>query len=181
MKEIWKNIVGYGNNYMVSNFGRVKSMPRKIDNGFNKRLSREKILKPSIREGYERVCLCDNKKDCRISIHRLVAEAFIPNPHNLKQINHKDFIKNNNHVSNLEWCSPSQNVQHFLKGNRRTCRTGDNHHSTKISQEIAAKIKQIHKEQKIGALRIKNLLEIKNVSVQAIHHIISGKNFKYIH
>lgn len=97
MEEIWKDIDGFDGDYMVSNLGRVKSVRRNI------------ILRQSIRNGYERVVLWTNNIPKNYSVHRLVANAFIPNPDNLPQVNHKDENKTNNCVGNLEWCTQEYN------------------------------------------------------------------------
>ena len=98
--EIWKDIEGYEGKYQVSNLGRVKSI----------RYGKEKILSPSIsNQGYIQVNLCKNGKQKWCLIHRLVALAFIPNPNNLPQINHRDEDKTNNKVENLEWCDHKYN------------------------------------------------------------------------
>lgn len=105
MEEIWKDIEGYEGLYQVSNFGRVKSLGRFKKNNQIK----EKILKPRINSsGYKQVSLY-NKFQKTYSVHRLVAKAFIPNPDNLPQVNHKDENKLNNHVNNLEWCNSKYN------------------------------------------------------------------------
>lgn len=103
-KEIWKDILGYEGKYQVSNRGNVKSLNYR-------RTGKEKILKGSDDgTGYLRVGLWKdgNAKEC--TIHRLVAQAFLPNPDNLPQINHKDEDKYNNCVENLEWCSSQYNM-----------------------------------------------------------------------
>lgn len=97
MEEIWKDIEGYEGLYQVSNMGRVKSLKNDI------------ILKPYILRGYEKVLLYKNKKRKHFQIHRLVAMAFIPNPDNKPQVNHKDENKTNNCVDNLEWCTGHYN------------------------------------------------------------------------
>lgn len=108
MEEIWLPIVGYEGLYEVSNMGRVKSLG-------NDRDRKEKILKPGNNgHGYLLVRLCKNRKGKWFLVHRLVAEAFIPNPDNLPCINHKDECKTNNQVSNLEWCTHKYNV-HYSK------------------------------------------------------------------
>lgn len=112
MKEIWKNIKGYENSYQVSNLGNVRSLTRKINtfNGF--RTTKGKLLKPLItNRNYYRVCLKSHQKNKYCFIHRLVAEAFIPNPNNYPVINHIDGNTLNNSVSNLEWCTQSHNVK----------------------------------------------------------------------
>ena len=83
----------------MSNLGRVKN-------------KHGRILKPEIRNGYYSVSLMKNNKRRNYRIHRLVAEAFIPNPDNLPQVNHKDENKLNNIVSNLEWCDNTYNSQY---------------------------------------------------------------------
>ena len=113
MQEIWKDIKNYEGLYQVSNFGKVKSLPRK-----GTQTNTEKILKVSYTyNGYERVSLHKNNKDKRYLVHRLVAETFIPNPNNYPQVNHKDENKINNNVSNLEWCTPSYNINYGKRNN----------------------------------------------------------------
>ena len=120
--EIWRDIKGYEGLYQVSNLGRVKSLGNGCSNA-----SKERILKPFIdnREGkgYLRVTLCKNGKTKRFQVHRLVAEAFIPNPNNLPFINHKSEIKSQNNVENLEWCDQKYNnsfgtrIERIVKAN----------------------------------------------------------------
>ncbi|MHB9773487.1 NUMOD4 domain-containing protein [Lacticaseibacillus rhamnosus] len=106
-KEIWKNIVGYEGLYQVSSLGRVKSLERIDSNGHP---VKERVLTsfPN-RSGYCKVNLYRDRNMEVKSVHRLVAETFIPNPDNLPQVNHKDENKANNAVSNLEWCSALYN------------------------------------------------------------------------
>lgn len=110
-KEIWKDIQGW-EGYQVSNWGRVKSCERVVIDTLGRRQPfKETILIPqNDNRGYLRVNLYKNKKMTHYLIHRLVAEAFIPNDDNLPQVNHKDEDKTNNHVSNLEWCDSKYNM-----------------------------------------------------------------------
>lgn len=110
MKEIWKDIKDYEGLYQVSNWGRVKSLKRLVKKWNGSRTVSEKILQPLIQSnGYYYVGLVKNNKRINYKIHRLVAEHFIPNPNNYKEVNHKDENKTNNVVTNLEWCDRKYN------------------------------------------------------------------------
>lgn len=119
-KEIWKDIQGYEGLYQVSNFGKVKSLNRTIItyNGITRNMS-EKILKPRLHNGYYNVSLQKNNQTKYCTIHQLVANAFIPNPNNLSQVNHKDENKTNNHVDNLEWCTARYNINYGTHNERQ--------------------------------------------------------------
>lgn len=111
--EVWRDVIGFEGFYMVSNMGRVKSLSRPSNNG--RYVYEEMILSPRAygnQREYLSVALHANGKRKQTPIHRLVAEAFIPNPHNYKEINHKDENKGNNVALNLEWCSRSYNVNY---------------------------------------------------------------------
>ena len=112
--ETWKGVKRYEDLYEVSSLGRVRSLPRicrKLEGTVMKAYLYEgKILKPyRSHKGYLLVRLYRNDKTKDMTVHRLVAEAFIPNPDNLPQINHKDENKTNNSVENLEWCTNAYN------------------------------------------------------------------------
>lgn len=111
MNEIWKDVVGYEGYYQISNLGRVKSVERYCRNKLvGLQLVKEKIRKTtSTTAGYEYVVLAKKGKNKTCLIHRLVAEAFLPNPNNLKCVNHKDENPHNNNVDNLEWCTYAYN------------------------------------------------------------------------
>lgn len=105
MKEEWKDIVGYEGLYQVSTLGRVKSNPRNGTSNTEHFLTIK--VYPNCR--YARVVLSKNNRTKSFSVHRLVAEAFIPNPDNLPQVNHRDMNTSNNTVENLEWCDAIYN------------------------------------------------------------------------
>lgn len=117
MKEEWHPILGYENSYALSNHGRIKSLARTIIIG-NYRTPRErpeliiKLLPHNA--GYRFVFLHDTGIRRKFFVHRLVAAAFLPNDDELPVVNHKDRDKSNNHVSNLEWMTYSQNTQHYV-------------------------------------------------------------------
>lgn len=112
--EIWKDIKGYEGKYQVSNLGRVKSLIEWHGNcHLDKWVKKEKIITPTNNGyGYLIIGLANRGKRKNFYIHRLVAEAFIPNPENLPVINHKDYNKQNNNVNNLEWMTQKENTNY---------------------------------------------------------------------
>jgi hypothetical protein len=111
--EIWISVVGYEGMYEVSSHGRVKSLPRMARLNYRPRKLKERILRPGLSgNGYETVVLYKPGHRQSHCIHRLVAEAFIPNPMRYAEVNHKDGEKLNCNVTNLEWCTSSYNTKH---------------------------------------------------------------------
>lgn len=107
MREQWKTIEGY--NYQVSSKGRIRNKTTKV------------VKKTFINErGYVVVSLYKEKKLKTFRVHRLVASAFIENPNNNPEINHKDEDKTNNHVTNLEWCTREYNLAYGTRGLRQS-------------------------------------------------------------
>ena len=125
-KEIWKDIEGFEGLYQISNMGNVKSLNYH-------RTGKERIMKGrKDKDGYLLAHLSKDGKAKNYQIHRLVAIAFIPNPDNLPVINHKNEIKSDNRVSNLEWCSYSYNNSYNDKGK-------------KIGEKLSKPVLAIHK------------------------------------
>jgi hypothetical protein len=117
--EIYKDIQGYEGYYQVSNLGNVRSLDRKVNHpkgGLS--LRKGFLLKPEMTFFcYFRVPLSKNKTKKRVSIHRLVAETFIPNINNKSEVNHIDGNKTNNKIENLEWVTSRENIHHYHLSN----------------------------------------------------------------
>ena len=127
--EIWKDVVGFEGFYKVSNKGNVRSVAR-IDSAGRKR--RGITLKPAnTKDGYFQVILCKNGATKSRLVHRLVLEAFVPNPNNYPEVNHRNEIKTNNYVENLEWCTREYNMN-FGTATKR------------IGQTLSKKVKAIN-------------------------------------
>ena len=124
--EVWKDIEGYEGLYQVSDLGRVRSLDRVVrganaySTDYTIRLKGRILNKGTALNGYQFVVLSKEGKHKHATVHRLVAEAFIPNPDNLPEINHKDENKANNVVSNLEWCDRSYNVNYGTSLEKRS-------------------------------------------------------------
>lgn len=126
---MWKDIKGFEGLYQISDDGRVKSLEREVNGPYGSvHTLKEKELKPWEASGYLRVTLRKDGQESMPSVHRMVAEAFIANPNECECVNHKDGDKMNNNVSNLEWCSYSDNQIHAFQ-------TGLNRPRRKVTDE----------------------------------------------
>lgn len=163
MNEVWRIIDGFADLYKVSNFGRVKSFNR----------GKPKILKERISpNGYRFVALQVGGKKILKSIHRLVAEAFIPNPENKPQVNHINGVKNDNRVENLEWCTRSENIRHAVATGLKA--SGEDNYNAKITNEQARIIRE-----NPNNLSIAQLAEEFNVSCNFIGAVQRGKTYRH--
>lgn len=132
--QIWKDINDFEGLYQISNTGKIKSLNRIVPRtGKGGRITvKEKIKKSHLNDqGYAIIRLNHKEYNKTFGVHRLVAKHFIENPLQLKEVNHIDGNKANNHFSNLEWVTPSQNIQHAYDNGLHVCKTGGNHHSSR--------------------------------------------------
>ena len=141
MQEIWKDIESFEGIYQISNFGRIKSFRRNKSFCFIVVTQKERILKGwKNTEGYVCIRLWKDNVDIFKRVHRLVAEAFIPNPENKPNVNHIDGNKSNNHKDNLEWSTQSENVFHAY--NTLNVQAGFKTTAKEIANKKKIKIKQ---------------------------------------
>ena len=188
--EIWKP-VKVNPNYLVSNYGRIKTIDHpiwcKVNNSYSIRKGHLCVVSNSNSKGYWRVGIQVNNKQKHFAVHRLVALAFIPNPQNLPQINHIDGNKDNNHVSNLEWCDNTYNQQHAIEhGLKSTIKMSQNAASRKLTEDQVSFIRYKYNSfdfTQRGTKRLfcLTLCKMFNLSSEnTIQWIITGKTTKYI-
>lgn len=158
--EQWKIVQDF-ENYLISNLGNVKTV-----NGKPKKIVYDN-------KGYGRVELWKNNKGRKFRVHRLVAEAFIPNPLGKEQVNHIDGNKKNNCVSNLEWVSPKENIRHAIENNLSSIKYGSKNLSSKLKEED---VKYIRENAGISK-SVRELSEIYKVSTTTIYNIINYKKW----
>jgi hypothetical protein len=131
--EIWKDVLGYESFYQVSNLGNVKTLG-------NNKFGNIRVMKNTLRKGYCTVTLRKNNIQKIFRVHRIVAEAFIANPHKKSQVNHKNGIKNDNRLENLEWATAFENMQHASANNLLNVAKGEKHYNFKLSEEKISEI-----------------------------------------
>lgn len=151
MPEKWKPIVGYEGWYEVSSYGRVRSLDRYVNHDARggQALRRGRLLRGELTyHGYRLVQLHQNYRVYRESVHRLVAMHFLPKPasRGAWEVNHKDFVRDNNHHTNLEWASRSDNHAHSNKAGRYTPLV-----SPKMAKKLTARsVEQMRKARTTG-------------------------------
>lgn len=167
--EEWRDIKGFEEHYQISNYGRIKSF----------RKGEVKILKPYVApNGYLLISLQNNDKKKKNSIHRLVAEAFIPNPDNLPEVDHKFGNKFDNYVENLGWVSSLENVSRAIELGLLKAKAEDNP-SAKISNEVAKYCRSVYirRDKEFGAAALARKFGISRASMW---RIIVGKSYKRV-
>ena len=166
--EIWKKVEGF-EDYEISNQGRLKKNLK-----YRKyRSYQSKILSPTKdKDGYFRTALSKNGKHYMRIIHRLVAIAFIENKENKPCVNHKNGIKQDNHVSNLEWCTVKENNIHAIKMGLSGQEGGEFHHMSKIKLKDVLEIKENKNK-----LSQRELGVIYGISQTQVSRILRGKRW----
>jgi hypothetical protein len=163
-QEIWKDINGYEGLYKLSNFGRIYSVRNKLI------MTLELLV-----NGYYRVCFNSSGKRDRFRVHILVATHFIDNPNGKTQVNHKDGNKKNNHYKNLEWCTPSENLQHaFSLGLKDT--KGEKHPLSALTER---EVKEIRLKKENGASNF-DLAKEYETTTYNIYNIVVKRSWKHI-
>jgi hypothetical protein len=164
MQEELFPIKGY-EDYGITKSGKIWSYPKYFRKGL--------FLKFSKRNGYYFLRLTKNKKQKNICIHRLMAETFIPNPENKPCINHKNGIKTDNRIENLEWCTNKENSTHAVKYGLMSF--GEHHGLSKLRDEDVYFIIN-----SIGKITTRTMATMLNVSEVTINNVKSGRSWKHL-
>ncbi len=165
MEERWKDVVNYEGIYQVSDFGNVrntktKRLVKQRDKTDNRRATLNK---------YKQVSLYSNMIITVKQVQRIVAEAFIPNPNNKPLVNHKDNVKRNNTIDNLEWVTASENVLHAFNNGFRDSGNGEKHGYRKLKPEDKKAIKTRYNKRTCTR---KELAKEYNVTTASIDRIL---------
>lgn len=166
--ETWKNIENYGGDYQISNFGKIKSFKN----------DKVKIRKPYLdKDGYLQIVLSKNGISKWLKIHRLVAEAFIPNLENKPDVDHIFNNKFDNFAGNLRWVTKTENNRYAYETNR--VKTGEDNYKAKLTNEQALWCKQVYKprDKEFGAAALSRKF---GVNVRTMCDIVRGKTYKKI-
>lgn len=174
MIEEWRDIEGYEGYYQVSNYGQVRSLDRWRKAGTGGYIQKGQIIKPQIsKDGYNRINLYKEGKCKHHNVHRLVANAFIPNPEYKEQVNHIDGDKMNNEVWNLEWNTPQENTIHAWENGFCSKESQEKQILCHQNNKIYRSLHHAAKELRLSASNICNILKGKRIST-------GGYTFEYV-
>lgn len=182
-EEVWKPIKDFEEYYEVSSLGRFRNKDRLLirSNGIAQ-FTKSKILKNNYySNSYVQLILYVDKVRCNFLGHRVIAEHYLPNPLNLEQVNHKNLIKWDNRVSNLEWCTRSENAIHARENGRFDNVDkvkGEQHPNTKLTNEEVLFIRQSYKSLKNTATLYLQFAD--KISRSGFDKICYGVGWKHI-
>ena len=180
MREVWKDLKGYEGYYQVSSMGRVRTLDRvirKSDGTTQKR--RGKISKlGSDKNNYNTINLWKDGKATFSRVCRLVAQTFLENPENKPTVNHKNGVRNDDRVSNLEWMTYSENSQHSFDTGLQENLKGEEHHFAKLSEEDVVFIRESYKCKKYNQMELSKMFNVGQVQISRIIHHKRWKHVK---
>ena len=177
--EQWRDIAGFEGLYQVSDLGRFRSFDKIRAIGRGQRLIPGRVLKPTLGfSGYWVLSLSDHSRQKRqYRAHRLIAQAFIPNPNKKPEINHKNGNRADNRLDNLEWVTASENHQHAFVTGLQVARCGESHHNAKLTEFQVRVIRRLYE---FGGITQTAIAALFNVAYQTIHVIVRHKRWKAV-
>lgn len=187
--EVWKDIEGYHGNYLISSLGRIKSITREEsyplrNNDPNSKIRikkyQDKILKQKFTFDRNKnpTYLLSRLKYRRSELtHRIVAKAFINNPENKPFVNHKDGVKTNNTIDNLEWCTKLENEHHAWNVLKRNSTKGERNRKAILTQRDVEKIRRMYSD----GLDIISISKSFNISYNCVYAVAKRHTWKHVH
>ncbi len=175
--EKWKDIKGYEKQYQVSSFGRIKSLSR-IVNLETRQGIRERIrVLGTNPKGYSVISLCSGHCESKtVTVHRVVANAFISNVNNLPEINHINLIKQDNQINNLEWVTSKQNTHHSWMVGKRNPASGEKHGMAKLTNNQVSNIREMYNTGKFTQWELAKTFGVYQGAIYSIINYITWKN-----
>lgn len=171
--EVWRDIPNYEESYMASNYGRIYSKTRFIKQGNKRRLTKGRMLSQKKRkDGYLEVCLSKNNVQKSFTVHRLVMVTFFGDSE--LTVNHKDGNSKNNHISNLEYCTQKENMEHASATG--LLKVGELSTSSKLKNKDVLDIRRLKKE----GYKIKYIADKYDISISHAYDIISSRKWKHL-
>jgi hypothetical protein len=172
--EEWRPVVGFEGYYEVSDLGRVRSISRFVTAGYGLKYCDGRVLKPSNSRGYLKLMLTAGPKRRSVTVHKVVADAFIgPLPEGF-HVNHKDANKQNNSASNLEHVTPDGNIQHAVSLGLMS--RGESHGLAKLTDQIVLQVRRLTKQ----GVTARELSERFGVHIETIHRVVQRKSWTHI-
>lgn len=183
--EIWKDVIGYEGLYKCSNLGRIKSLERNVYNFTGLKKIEERLMRGSLNDWGYRTVRLSKGDDCKTTtFHRIIAIAFIPNPDNKLEVNHKNFNKDDNKTENLEWSTRIENCSHAWDNKYReqgldlsNKKRGEQVKCSKLTEIQVKAIRSAHERYGIGYLTLSKLC---GVGQMTIKYIIERKTWHHI-
>jgi hypothetical protein len=175
--EVWKDVIGYEGLYKVSNLGKICSLGRLIEGNKNSIYFKpEKLMTFELmKKGYLRAKITKEKRSIKKLVHVIVGECFILNPENKPQINHKNGIKNDNRVENLEWCTNKENCIHAVKNKLNVAKYGESCGGSKLKECDVIEIRNLK-----GKLLKVEIAKKFNISVHTINQIHQNISWRHL-